>query len=121
MGFDLSHGKSFIRHSINLIRLKLCLEPHCTGSGKCSRASTHQISLLAAFSMSHISSSSPNDLDFWEFVTCSKCHLPFSSGPSAPPQVPFWLTECGHVICNIHLSKSSSPRRASSNQQEIAL
>lgn len=53
------------------------------------------------------SSSSPNDPDIWEFVSCSKCYLPFLSGPSALPQVPFWLTECGHVICNIHLSKSS--------------
>ncbi|KAH9035528.1 hypothetical protein EDB85DRAFT_867501 [Lactarius pseudohatsudake] len=58
--------------------------------------------------MSHVSSSSPNDLDIWEFVTCSKCHLPFSSGPSAPPQVPFWLTECGHVICNVHLNADQS-------------
>ncbi|KAF8478424.1 hypothetical protein DFH94DRAFT_55799 [Russula ochroleuca] len=58
--------------------------------------------------MSNISSSSPTDLDIWEFVTCSKCHLPFSPGPSAPPQVPFWLTECGHVICNLHLNADQS-------------
>ncbi|KAI0293092.1 hypothetical protein BC826DRAFT_890636, partial [Russula brevipes] len=57
--------------------------------------------------MSHISSSHA-DLDIWEFVTCSKCHLPFSSDPSAPPQVPFWLTECGHVICNLHLNADQS-------------
>src|ERR1700761_1751450 len=56
--------------------------------------------------MSH-TSSSPNDLGIWEFVTCSKCYLPFSSGPSGLPQVPFWLTECGHVICNAHLSTKS--------------
>ncbi|KAI9508287.1 hypothetical protein F5148DRAFT_927232 [Russula earlei] len=57
--------------------------------------------------MSHVSSSSA-DPDIWEFVTCSKCHLPFSSGPSVPPQVPFWLTECGHVICNLHLNADQS-------------
>ncbi|KAH8989217.1 hypothetical protein EDB86DRAFT_2944604 [Lactarius hatsudake] len=39
--------------------------------------------------MSHVSSSSPNDLDIWEFV-------------------PFWLTECGHVICNVHLNADQS-------------
>ncbi|KAJ3818792.1 hypothetical protein EV361DRAFT_523545 [Lentinula raphanica] len=41
------------------------------------------------------------DFDFWEFVCCSKCQLPFNSSGST---VPFWLTECGHVICNNHLS-----------------
>ncbi|KAI0256950.1 hypothetical protein BJV78DRAFT_1117120 [Lactifluus subvellereus] len=58
--------------------------------------------------MSQISYSSRTDLDIWEFVSCSKCHLPFSLGPSAPPQVPFWLTECGHVICNLHLNADQS-------------
>ncbi|KAH9958266.1 hypothetical protein BC827DRAFT_1136361 [Russula dissimulans] len=58
--------------------------------------------------MSHITSSSRPDCDIWEFVTCSKCHLPFAPDPSAPPQVPFWLTECGHVICNLHLNADQS-------------
>ncbi|KAI0273334.1 hypothetical protein BC834DRAFT_816923 [Gloeopeniophorella convolvens] len=58
--------------------------------------------------MSHASSSSRAEPDIWEFVTCSKCHLPFSLDPAAPPQVPFWLTECGHVICNLHLNADQS-------------
>jgi hypothetical protein len=45
------------------------------------------------------------DIDIWEFVDCSKCHLRFSSDSGAPPQVPFWLTECAHVLCNNHLSE----------------
>ena len=68
------------------------------------------------YSMSHVSSSSPTDIDIWEFVTCSKCHLAFSSDPSAPPQVPFWLTECGHVICNLHLSMWPSSYQRSSDK-----
>ncbi|KAJ3732285.1 hypothetical protein DFJ43DRAFT_997286 [Lentinula guzmanii] len=39
--------------------------------------------------------------DFWEFVSCAKCQLPFNANGST---VPFWLTECGHVVCNNHLS-----------------
>ncbi|KAF8265955.1 hypothetical protein EI94DRAFT_1734329 [Lactarius quietus] len=73
----------------------------------------------ATFSMSHMSSNSPNDLDIWEFVSCSKCHLPFSSGPSAVPQVPFWLTECGHVICNIHLNADQSCCKCGSQQIQM--
>ncbi len=45
------------------------------------------------------------DFDFWEFVYCAQCHLPFTSEAGGQPQVPFWITECGHVICNNHLSK----------------
>ncbi|KAJ4487834.1 hypothetical protein J3R30DRAFT_3431884 [Lentinula aciculospora] len=43
------------------------------------------------------------DFDFWEFVCCAKCQLPYNSGASSST-VPFWLTECGHVICNNHLN-----------------
>ncbi|KZT68125.1 hypothetical protein DAEQUDRAFT_340492 [Daedalea quercina L-15889] len=43
------------------------------------------------------------ELDFWEFVSCSRCHLPFETEAGTPP-VPFWLTECGHVVCNNHLN-----------------
>ncbi|TDL24860.1 hypothetical protein BD410DRAFT_896466 [Rickenella mellea] len=52
----------------------------------------------------------PQDMGFWEFVTCARCHLPFSvvSDPNAPPCTPFWLTECGHVLCNSHLSADQS-------------
>ncbi|KAF7338193.1 RING-type domain-containing protein [Mycena venus] len=55
--------------------------------------------------MSNVSSA-PAEFDFWEFVSCSRCHLPFASGSGAT--VPFWLTECGHVVCNTHLNIDQS-------------
>lgn len=42
--------------------------------------------------------------DFWEAVTCAKCHLRFVPDCGGPPLVPFWITECGHILCNNHLS-----------------
>lgn len=42
--------------------------------------------------------------DFWEAVTCAKCHLRFVPDNGGPPLVPFWITECGHILCNSHLS-----------------
>ena len=52
---------------------------------------------------------SPAQQDFWEFVSCGKCHLPFvndgaADGSAGGPTIPFWLTECGHILCNQHLS-----------------
>ncbi|KAI0029382.1 hypothetical protein K488DRAFT_56498 [Vararia minispora EC-137] len=47
--------------------------------------------------------SAMTEQDIWEFVSCSCCHLPFSPDGRAPP-VPFWLTECGHILCNNHLT-----------------
>ena len=44
------------------------------------------------------------DFDVWEFVSCAKCQLAFSPDGISGPSVPFWITECGHVICNNHLS-----------------
>ncbi|KAF9564388.1 hypothetical protein CPC08DRAFT_631306 [Agrocybe pediades] len=43
------------------------------------------------------------DFDFWEFVCCSRCRMPFGL-ENGSATVPFWLTECGHIICNNHLS-----------------
>jgi len=45
------------------------------------------------------------DFEFWNFVNCSLCHLPFTTSDLGPPSIPFWITECGHVLCNNHLSK----------------
>ncbi|KAK7467248.1 hypothetical protein VKT23_004305 [Stygiomarasmius scandens] len=45
-----------------------------------------------------------SEFDFWEFVACAKCQLPFASGST----VPFWLTECGHTVCNNHLNADQS-------------
>lgn len=54
-----------------------------------------------------MSNVSQADFDFWDFVACARCQLPFIAVPGVPPQIPFWLTECGHVICNSHLSSCS--------------
>lgn len=48
-------------------------------------------------------SDSHTDFDLWDTICCSKCLLPFLS--KAGPTIPFWLTECGHILCNNHLSK----------------
>ena len=45
--------------------------------------------------------------DFWEAVTCAKCHLRFVPDGGGPPLAPFWITECGHILCNNHLSEFS--------------
>ncbi|KAI0374858.1 hypothetical protein BV20DRAFT_1032918 [Pilatotrama ljubarskyi] len=57
--------------------------------------------------MSNVSGASA-DFDFWEFVNCSICHLEFVKESGAPSSLPFWLTECGHVICNSHLQADQS-------------
>lgn len=46
--------------------------------------------------------------DFWEFVNCALCHLLFVPNDKGPPAVPFWLTECGHIVCNNHLNPDRS-------------
>lgn len=53
-------------------------------------------------------STQESEFDIWDFMTCAKCNLPFASDGVNQPSVPFWLTNCGHVICNSHLSVSSS-------------
>ena len=49
--------------------------------------------------------STPAELDFWEFVGCGVCHNGFVKETGALSSVPFWLTDCGHVVCNNHLSE----------------
>ncbi|KZS91052.1 hypothetical protein SISNIDRAFT_169015 [Sistotremastrum niveocremeum HHB9708] len=56
------------------------------------------------------SASNPNrsqPFDIWDFVHCGICYTTFvnpdNPNPNAPPTVPFWVTECGHVVCNNHL------------------
>ncbi|KAM5535185.1 hypothetical protein V8D89_011121 [Ganoderma adspersum] len=56
--------------------------------------------------MSHIST--PLEFDFWEFVSCGICHLEYIDETGALSSVPFWLTECGHVVCNNHLNADQS-------------
>ncbi|KAJ7063409.1 hypothetical protein C8F01DRAFT_1132902 [Mycena amicta] len=46
------------------------------------------------------------DFDYWDFVACARCQLPFASESGST--VPFWLTECGHVVCNAHLNSDQS-------------
>ncbi|KAF8077846.1 hypothetical protein FPV67DRAFT_1775201 [Lyophyllum atratum] len=55
--------------------------------------------------MSVVSGSQP-DYGFWEFANCGRCQLPFQSTSGAT--VPFWLTECGHMVCNNHLNADQS-------------
>ena len=66
--------------------------------GRCYHLSP---TLICSSTMTNISSDQ-SDFDFWEFVSCAKCQLSFSL--DAGVAVPFWLTQCGHVICNNHLS-----------------
>ncbi|PPQ84321.1 hypothetical protein CVT25_011595 [Psilocybe cyanescens] len=47
------------------------------------------------------------EFDFWEFVCCTKCRMPFSL-ENGSATIPFWLTECGHVVCNNHLNRDQS-------------
>ena len=54
--------------------------------------------------MSHLSALKP-EYNFWDYANCTRCHLSYTSDVSGP-QVPFWLTECSHVLCNNHLSQS---------------
>ncbi|THH10805.1 hypothetical protein EW145_g1067 [Phellinidium pouzarii] len=61
----------------------------------------------------------PQEFDFWEFVACSKCHLAFSSDGVSAPTVPFWLSDCGHILCNSHLNADQSC--PSCNAQRIEL
>ncbi|KAH7340756.1 hypothetical protein B0J17DRAFT_332372 [Rhizoctonia solani] len=53
---------------------------------------------------------SPNDNSIWEYVHCSVCMVLFLSPNrlDSTPDIPFWLTECGHVICNNHLMADQS-------------
>lgn len=55
-----------------------------------------------------MSSLSDTDFDLWDTICCSKCLLPFLS--KSGPTIPFWLTECGHILCNNHLSKLAKCR-----------
>ncbi|EUC62124.1 zinc-RING finger protein [Rhizoctonia solani AG-3 Rhs1AP] len=51
-----------------------------------------------------------NDNSIWEYVHCSVCMTLFlpPNRIDPTPDTPFWLTECGHVICNNHLLADQS-------------
>ncbi|KAF8710914.1 kinase-like protein, partial [Rhizoctonia solani] len=53
---------------------------------------------------------SSNDNSIWEYVHCSVCMVLFlpPNHPDPVPDIPFWLTECGHVVCNNHLMADQS-------------
>ncbi|THU79011.1 hypothetical protein K435DRAFT_34542 [Dendrothele bispora CBS 962.96] len=55
--------------------------------------------------------------DFWKYAACSKCQLPFFSDGI----VPFWLTECGHIICDLHLNADQSCAHCGSRTQLFPL
>lgn len=80
------------------------------------RSRRTSLTLIIGFKMNNAEASSSaqvppppqqREFDIWEFVNCSKCHLQFSPDGVSGPSVPFWLTECGHIICNTHLSTYS--------------
>ncbi|KAI0798027.1 hypothetical protein C8Q75DRAFT_740350 [Abortiporus biennis] len=58
--------------------------------------------------MSNAGPSQAREFDFWDYVSCIRCHLPYVSDNSGQPQIPFWITECGHVVCNGHLNSDQS-------------
>ena len=68
-------------------------------------------------------SDSHTDFDIWDTICCAKCLLPFPS--KAGPTIPFWLTECGHILCNNHLSEQrgftlpDSPSYGTRSQSEL--
>ncbi|KZV72876.1 hypothetical protein PENSPDRAFT_733210, partial [Peniophora sp. CONT] len=66
-----------------------------------------------------MSAASAVEPDIWEFVSCAVCHLPFSPEGNAPPPVPFWLTDCGHVICNNHLQANGTCSKCQSTNVEM--
>ncbi|PAV24015.1 zinc-RING finger [Pyrrhoderma noxium] len=50
----------------------------------------------------------PQDFNIWEFVTCAICQTTFLPNGASVPTIPFWITECGHVLCNSHLNADKS-------------
>jgi hypothetical protein len=42
--------------------------------------------------------------DVWEFVSCGICHIPYGNPAGGQSSNVFWLTDCGHILCNNHLS-----------------
>lgn len=81
-----------------------------------------KVYVVFCFFMSSLSDSHP-DFDLWDTVCCAKCLLPFLS--KTGPTIPFWLTECGHVLCNNHLSERKgivlpdSPSYVTRSQSEL--
>lgn len=73
--------------------------PHCSILRRSPR--------LSLILMSALSSTSQTS-SYWELVHCHVCYLAYTSidNPSALPSIPFWITECGHVLCNNHLSNA---------------
>jgi hypothetical protein len=60
--------------------------------------------LLYRPAMPRATASTESLFEFWEFVNCGRCHRPYEESQGQPPSLPFWLTECGHIVCNNHLS-----------------
>ncbi|KAF8610522.1 hypothetical protein BDV93DRAFT_463498 [Ceratobasidium sp. AG-I] len=54
--------------------------------------------------------SASSDPGIWEYVHCSVCMVLFlpPNRPDPAPDIPFWLTECGHIVCNNHLKADQS-------------
>ncbi|GJE95162.1 RING-type domain-containing protein [Phanerochaete sordida] len=70
--------------------------------------------------MSNLEQAPQQDFDFWDYVTCSRCHLSFTPDNGGPPPVPFWVTECGHVVCNNHLRTDQSCAKCGQRDIQVA-
>ncbi|KAG8738436.1 hypothetical protein FRC12_016759, partial [Ceratobasidium sp. 428] len=48
--------------------------------------------------------------NIWNYVHCSVCMVLFlpPNRPNPVPDMPFWVTDCGHVICNNDLKADQS-------------
>ncbi|CAA7271538.1 unnamed protein product [Cyclocybe aegerita] len=68
--------------------------------------------------MSKVSPEQP-DFDFWDFVCCAKCRMPFALD-NGSATIPFWLTECGHIICNSHLNPDQSCSQCGAQDIQLA-
>ena len=58
---------------------------------------------LAASSIEDPRSNQEHGFDYWDFVHCDQCMTMYIPEGESQPTIPFWMTECGHVLCNSHL------------------
>ncbi|KAH8827067.1 hypothetical protein DL96DRAFT_1680937 [Flagelloscypha sp. PMI_526] len=65
-----------------------------------------------------MSTTAAMDMDFWDYVCCSRCYLPVSTDKGSFT-IPFWLTECGHVVCNNHLKSDQSCATCGATQIQV--
>ncbi|PVG00294.1 hypothetical protein CPB86DRAFT_237752 [Serendipita vermifera] len=93
--------------------------PPNTSVQQMNNSSNNGIQATLSTHGSDVSSESWNaKYSIWEYVHCGVCLLPFVNprNPNAPPPVPFWLTECSHVVCNNHLNVDQTCRQCKTGE-----